>query len=61
MNLVCFKVKHSNVLTAELHERIENAGLIYVTAAEMGDKYILRFAVGSRLTASSDSQGRQKQ
>ena len=54
MSLVSFRVKDSNILTNELLIKINDAKRIHLTPAKVAGKYIIRFAVGSRRTESSD-------
>ncbi|XP_023323819.1 aromatic-L-amino-acid decarboxylase isoform X2 [Eurytemora carolleeae] len=54
MGLVCFRVKASNVVNEKLNKKINEAARIHITPAKIRDKYILRFAVCSRFTVSTD-------
>ena len=54
MGLVCFRLKASNLVNEKLNKKINESGKIHLTPAKVGDIYILRFAVCSRLTEEED-------
>ncbi|XP_069691727.1 aromatic-L-amino-acid decarboxylase-like isoform X1 [Periplaneta americana] len=54
LGLVCFRLKGPDELTRRLHERLMARKKIYVIAATLHDKYIIRFVVCSRMTESRD-------
>jgi aromatic-L-amino-acid decarboxylase len=54
MGLVVFRLVGDNSINEELNKRVNAEGKIHLTPSTVGDLYILRFAVCSRLTQSSD-------
>lgn len=54
MGLVTFRYDGSNDDNEELQRRINGAGKIYMTPANVDNKIVMRFVVGSRLTEVED-------
>ncbi|XP_064410411.1 aromatic-L-amino-acid decarboxylase isoform X5 [Latimeria chalumnae] len=53
LGLVCFRLKGSNALNEQLLKRINNARKIHLVPCNLGDKFVLRFAVCARTVESS--------
>ena len=56
LGLVCFRLKGSNEINEELNKRINDEKKIHITPSKIDGTYILRFAVCSKFTVSSDVQ-----
>ncbi|UYV77933.1 DDC [Cordylochernes scorpioides] len=54
LGLVCFRLKGTNDLNADLLKKINDRRHIYLVNTEVRGKFILRFAVCSRLTEAAD-------
>lgn len=54
MGLVCFRLKGDDVLTQTLLEKVQQRKNIYVIAGHFKHKFVIRFAVCSRLTEKRD-------
>ena len=54
MGLVCFRFQGGNRENEELHRRVNGAGVIHMTPSMVGNKFVMRFVVGSRLTEEED-------
>ncbi|XKL67069.1 hypothetical protein PGB90_010489 [Kerria lacca] len=54
MGLVCFRLKGDNKYTEQLHEKLMSRRNIYMIAATLNGKFILRFVVCSRLSIEAD-------
>jgi len=54
MGLVCFRLKGGNDKNQLLNKKINEEAKIHITPAKLSDVYILRFAVCSRFTLSTD-------
>ncbi|KAJ8939238.1 hypothetical protein NQ318_015196 [Aromia moschata] len=54
MGLVCFRLKGNNQLTQDLLEKVQDRKNIYVIAGKFHGKFVIRFAICSRLTQISD-------
>ncbi|KAM4856735.1 aromatic-L-amino-acid decarboxylase [Urocitellus parryii] len=56
MGLVCFRIKGSNQLNEALLQRINNARKIHLVPCHLRDKFVLRFAICSRMVESAHVQ-----
>ncbi|KAF5306406.1 hypothetical protein FQA39_LY08915 [Lamprigera yunnana] len=54
MGLVCFRLKGDNALTKELIEKITADKKLYVIPCYIQEKFVIRFAICSRLTTIDD-------
>ncbi|XP_054713370.1 aromatic-L-amino-acid decarboxylase-like [Uloborus diversus] len=54
LGLVCFRLKGPNHLNEELNRRVNERRRIHITPTRVRDRYILRFAICSRVTTSED-------
>ncbi|KAM5190241.1 aromatic-L-amino-acid decarboxylase isoform 2-T2 [Callospermophilus lateralis] len=56
LGLVCFRLKGSNQLNEALLQRINNAKKIHLVPCHLRDKFVLRFAICSRMVESAHVQ-----
>ncbi|VTJ84994.1 Hypothetical predicted protein [Marmota monax] len=56
LGLVCFRLKGSNQLNEALLQRINNAKKIHLVPCNLQDKFVLRFAICSRMVESAHVQ-----
>ncbi|XP_015345826.1 aromatic-L-amino-acid decarboxylase isoform X1 [Marmota marmota marmota] len=56
LGLVCFRLKGSNQLNEALLQRINNAKKIHLVPCHLRDKFVLRFAICSRIVESAHVQ-----
>lgn len=54
MGLVCFRLKGDNELTQQLLDKINAAKKIYVIPCYIREKFVIRFAICSRITTTED-------
>ncbi|KAK9510512.1 hypothetical protein O3M35_005282 [Rhynocoris fuscipes] len=60
LGLVCFRAKGEDSFNKKLLERLTKDRQIYMVAAQVDGKYVLRYAVCSRLTIASDVESAWK-
>jgi aromatic-L-amino-acid decarboxylase len=53
-SVVCFRLEASNEANAELLERVNASGEIFISHAVLDGRYVLRLAVGHQRTSEQD-------